>query len=281
MANTSIFKTVEGKRHVLGYYETLLTEWHQPSKQFYVKTTFGDTFIIESGNKKAPAIILLHGSGSNSAMWTADVHELSKSYHVFAFDIIGECGNSSESRPAFKNENYSNWVSEIVEKLALTKVSIIGCSLGGWIAMDYAIKHPNKVDKLILLATAGITQVKLKTVFWILFTSILGRWGFNKLNKIVYGNLSVDEQVLEFTSLIKKNYKPRTDVLPILTNEALQRIIPSTLFIGGAHDCFYDSRKTVMRLKENVINVQCIVQENLGHVLINQTDKILNFLNDK
>jgi len=276
---TSIYKTDEEKKQVISFYDNLLKEWHQPSKQFTIQTAFGDTFLIESGEGNAETVILLHGSGSNSGMWTADVKELSKNYHVYAIDIIGECGKSAENRPSFKSDSYSDWLSEIIEKLGLNKVLLIGCSFGGWIALDFAIKHPEKTIKLLLIATAGVVQVKAKTIFWIIITSFLGSWGFKKLNKLVYNNLKIEEKALEFASLIKKYYKPRTDVLPVLQDESLQKINVPTLFIGGENDCFYNSQKTASRLKNNLENVHCFVLENTGHVLINQTDKILQFLN--
>jgi len=279
MAKTMIYRSDEGKSIVQIFYETLLLQWHKPYKQITLKTTFGDTFIIESGLKESSAILFLHGSGSNSAMWLSDAMTLSETYHVFAIDIIGECGKSSENRPAFDNGNYSNWISEIIEKLALNSVSIIACSLGGWIATDFSIKHPEKIEKLVLLATAGITQVKLKTIFWIILTSIMGTWGFNKLNRMVYGSLDIDNKALEFASLVRKYYKPRTDVLPIFTNESLQKLKTSTLFIGGENDCFYNSQKTASRLKENMDNIKCLVLKDTGHVLTNQTNNILQFLN--
>lgn len=279
MAKTLIYKSDEGKKQVLSYYETLLEQWHQPFRQINLETKFGATFIIESGKKESPVIFFLHGSGSNSAMWLADAMILSETYHVFAIDIIGECGKSSENRPEFKNGNYSNWISEIIEKLASNRISIIACSLGGWIALDFSINHPERIEKLVLMATAGITQVKLKTIFWIIITSMMGTWGFNKLNRMVYGNLTIDNKALEFASLVKENYKPRTDVLPVFTNESLQQIKAPTLFIGGENDCFYDSRKTASRLKENMDNVKCLVLKDTGHVLTDQINNILQFLN--
>lgn len=279
MAKTKIYKTDNGKKEVIGFYENLLEQWHQPSKHHTLETTFGDTYVIESGVDKAPAILMLHGSGSNLGMWTADVKELSKNYHVFAIDIIGECGKSSENRPPFKDDNYSDWLSEIIEELGLNKVSFIACSLGGWIALNFTIRYPEKSEKLVLMATAGVVQVKPKTVFWIIITSFFGSWGFNKLNKIVYGNLDIDDKALEFASLIKRHYIPRTDVLPVLSDESLQKIIVPALFIGGENDCFYNSQNMASRLKRNLENIQCLVLKNTGHVLISQTNRILQFLN--
>ena len=276
----SIYKTAEGKNQILSFYKALLTKWTQPSKQYTIETAFGNTFIIECGSNDAPSIILLHGTGSNSAMWIADAKTLSLKYRVFAIDIVGECGKSSENRLHFRSNNYSEWVLEILDKLGLTRVSILGCSLGGWIAIDFTIKNPKKVDKLVLLATAGITQIKPKTIFWIIITSLLGNWGFNKINNMVYGNLKIDKQVLEFASLIKKYYIPRTDMMPVFINKALQQIVAPTLFIGGENDCFYNSQKAASRFSKNLNKAQCYVLENTGHVLINQTERIIQFLNE-
>lgn len=280
MAKTLIYRSGEAKKQVLDFYENILARWPKPSFQFTVETTFGETFIIESGKKDAPAILLLHGSGSNSAMWAADARVLSETLHVFAIDIIGECGKSAESRPPFKDGNYSDWISEIIAKLELNQASILACSLGGWIAIDFTIHHPEKADKLILLATAGITQVKLKTIFWIILTSMTGKRGFYTLNKMVYGNLEIDKSALEFASLVKKNYKSRTDVLPVFTNESLRHISVPVLFIGGENDCFYDSQKTAARLEENLDNIECCLLKDSGHVVTNQAKNILQFLND-
>ena len=82
MAKKSIYKTENGKQLIQNDYSQLLSNWVHPSKQQFIKTQLGDTFVIESGKVDAPAVILLHGSGSNSAMWMADAKELSGHFHV-------------------------------------------------------------------------------------------------------------------------------------------------------------------------------------------------------
>ncbi|MBN1924697.1 MAG: alpha/beta hydrolase [Prolixibacteraceae bacterium] len=280
MAKKSIYKSEEGKKAILTFYEKLLTEWCRPSKQYTFNTSYGNTFIIESGDRNAPAVFLLHGSVSNSAMWISDAKTLSEKYRVFAIDIIGECGKSAQTRPEFKDGNYANWLLEIVESLGLNRVSIIACSLGGWVALDFATKHPNRVDHLVLMATAGITPIKPKAVLLIIFTSLAGKWGMQKLDKLVYGALEIDERALEFAALIKEHYNPRTEVFPVFSDEQLKQIEAPVLFIGGEHDCFYNSQKTAERIENNLGNVRCVVLENTGHVLINQTERFLQFLKE-
>lgn len=276
-----LYTSEAGKRQVINLYESVLMQWHQPCKQVSIPTSYGETFVIESGERDAPAVILLHGSGSNSAMWLADAVLLSKTHHVVAVDIIGECGKSAENRPAFVAGTYSAWLLEVIDNLGLQHVSIIGCSLGGWIALDFSLHHPERMAKLILVATAGVTQVKLSTVFWIIITSMMGRWGFVRLNKLVYGNLAIDDNALAFASLVKQHYRPRTDVLPLFSDESLNKIEVPTLFIGGERDCFYDSWKTASKLHENLKNCTYFVLENTGHVVVNQTHILVKFLTDQ
>jgi pimeloyl-ACP methyl ester carboxylesterase len=278
MAKKSTYKTEKGKQLIQNNYSQILSNWVQPCKQQFISTQLGDTFVIESGKTDAPAIVLLHGTGSNSAMWMADAKILSEHYHVFAIDIVGECGKSAETRLPFKNNHYSDWLLEIINQLNISTTAIISNSLGGWIAIDFAIKYPDRINKLILIATAGITNIRLKTVFWIMLTSLYGQKGFDKLNRMVYGNLKIDEESLKFANLVRLHYVPRTDVLPIFPDKQLQQIKCPVLFIGGENDCFYVSDKTAQRIQKNIENGQSIVLEKSGHVIINQTNKIIPFL---
>jgi pimeloyl-ACP methyl ester carboxylesterase len=274
----TIYKSESGRSEILSYYETLLEKWPKPYQKYCIPTRYGETFVLENGEKTAPSVVLLHGSSSNSAMWAMDVEVLSKKYRVLTIDIIGECGKSSEQRPSFEGDSYSDWIYEVYEGLGIKKGSLVGCSLGGWIATDFTIKHSEKVENLVLLATAGISPVRISTLFLIISMSLFGSWGFTRLNRLVYGNLEIDKNALEFAELIRKYFKPRTDQLPIFTNEQLKGIEAPVLFIGGENDCFYHSSKTAMRLAHLVKNFRADVLENTGHVLLNQANKISSFI---
>lgn len=278
MTKSTIYKSEFGRLEILNFYENLLNDWTKPYQEHFIQTKFGETFVIECGKNEDSVIVLLHGSSSNSSMWKADVEEYSKNHRVIVIDIIGECGKSSENRPPFKNNNYAEWLNDIFVKLNVNSAIIVACSLGGWIAINFTLEYPEKTSKLVLLASAGITQVKVSTIIWIIITSMFGKWGFEKLNKMVYNKIIIDKKVLDFSVLIKNYFKPRTDVLPIFSNEQLKSIQSETFFIGGESDCFYNSSKTAARLKENIKLVRCEVLTDTGHVLINQTEKIIDFI---
>lgn len=275
----SIYRSAEGKARIQEFYSQLLNDWQCTFMERNLPTSYGNTFVIESGTPSNSDVVLLHGSGSNSAMWKGDVAELSKHFHVFAVDIIGECCKSAETRPAFDDYHYDEWLNEVFNLLNIKKATLIGCSLGGWIALNFAVHRSKKVEKLVLIATAGITPVKIKSVLWIMITSMFGKWGFNQLNKMVYGDLKIDTTTLEFASLIKEQYIPRTDILPLFSDDELRSIKQPLLFIGGDNDCFYNTKKTDFRISELMENGTSKILQNTGHVVVNQSSEIIVFIN--
>lgn len=90
MTNTFAFKTIEGRNAVYKVYDTFLDSMRIPYEQVNVDTRFGKAFVIATGKKDAPILILLHGSGINSVMWLEDMEKYSKYYRVYAVDLQGE-----------------------------------------------------------------------------------------------------------------------------------------------------------------------------------------------
>lgn len=72
-----IYRNEAGKQAVLGEYRKILAAWPVSNKQYQIPTSYGETFVIVSGNPKNPALVLLHGSLSNSFTWFGDVPLLS------------------------------------------------------------------------------------------------------------------------------------------------------------------------------------------------------------
>lgn len=74
---TVAFKSEQGKKEVLKYYDMLLTKGSLPHEEIIINTSYGETFVIAKGKKELPPLVLLHGSGMNSAMWIREMDELS------------------------------------------------------------------------------------------------------------------------------------------------------------------------------------------------------------
>jgi pimeloyl-ACP methyl ester carboxylesterase len=157
---TAVFKSQEGRREILACYDRFLAQVDFAYLERTVEILFGSTYMLESGEKNLPPIFLFHGSTSNSSAWFADIKELSKQFHVFAVDLIGDAGHSAETRLNMKSDEYAIWIKELLEKTGVEKALFMGNSLGAWMCLKFASVFPEKVDKLVLITAADIAPIR-------------------------------------------------------------------------------------------------------------------------
>lgn len=275
---TVAFKSAKGKEEVLKYYDMLLTKGSLPHEKISVNTSYGKTFIIAMGEKELPPLILLHGSGMNSAMWIKEMDEYSQTHRVYAVDMPGEPGRSDERQLPFKGDDFSNWLNDVFNALSINKASIVGISLGAWLGTKFAIKYSDKVDKLVLLCPAGIGPQRKSFAFKALFYSILGDKGIDKLYCKVNGDKPMPEIMLNYQKLIGRHFNFRKELIPLFTDsELLKLTMPVTLFVGGKDIMFY-SEKTANRLKLLLNHAKINLIQDEGHSLVNQGNEIREFL---
>lgn len=93
-------------------------------------------------------IVLIHSGGVDSREWTFLVSLLSKNYKVITFDGRG----AGKSPSPIKHANYVEDLLALMDYLELNQATIIGHSMGGQIATDFALNYPERVSKLVLIA---------------------------------------------------------------------------------------------------------------------------------
>src|SRR5215468_2323955 len=111
---------------------------------------------LEAGSASAPTVVLLHGLGGDATNWTATIPALSGKYHVYVLDQVG-FGKSDKPITNYRVAMLVEFLDVFCKKLGVQKASLVGNSLGGWTAAAFAITHPDKVDKLVLVDAAGYT----------------------------------------------------------------------------------------------------------------------------
>jgi len=126
-----IYRSAAGAHAVKQRYRQLLDQWPIPSEFVRVPTREGETFVVACGPKDAPPVLALQGSGGNAAMWLPEIAELAQHLRVYAVDVIGEPGLSAPSRPSFASEAYALWLDDVLRGLALTRLALLGVSMGG------------------------------------------------------------------------------------------------------------------------------------------------------
>jgi pimeloyl-ACP methyl ester carboxylesterase len=279
----AIYKSEAGQRLVESRYRDLLARWPVPSQQHSISTSFGDTFVVASGMPSMPPLVLLQGSGANAAMWLRDVATLSALHRVYCVDVIGEPGLSAPSRPRLDATTYAGWLREVLDGLGLAHASMIGVSLGGWLALAFATTEPERVDRLVLVSSSGIGGAKVSFVVKTLVLMSMGRWGRRKAVMLAVGPMrgKPDTMALEiggFAALIAAHFKYRRERVPIFTDEALRRLTMPILAIVGAQDALLDSRGTRRRLQAQAAQATVRMLPGAGHVILGETEAIEAFL---
>ncbi len=103
-------------------------------------------YYTEAGSA-GPTVILLHGLGGDATNWAFTIPALAKNYRVLAPDQIG-FGQSDKPMLNYRVGTYVEFLERFYQKLGITKATLVGNSLGGWISMAFTLAHPDKVEKL-------------------------------------------------------------------------------------------------------------------------------------
>ncbi len=279
---TSLYKTPAGEKAVQECYLELLERWPVPNRRHRIPTREGETYVVESGPEEAPVVLLLHGTASNSAMWLGDVPAWSRRLRVFAVDIIGDAGFSASSRPPLDTDAHARWLDDVLAALSLDGVSLVGISLGGWLALDYATRRPERVEKLVLINPGGVGRPK-NVLLWALPLLMLGGWGRRKMIERIAGRPGADPSpehaaAAGFAELIFKHFRPRTASLPQFSDEALKRLAMPVMAILGGKDAFIDASGARRRLEAHVGDLKMSFLSDAQHFIPGQGPQIEEFL---
>lgn len=115
-------------------------------------TAYGiDTFFLEAG--EGPPVVLLHGLGATNASMLPTMHDLAADHRVIAPDLPG-FGDSAKPVRAYHARFFSRWLVSLLDELGIERAHLVGNSMGGRIAIEVGLSHPDRVERLALFAPA-------------------------------------------------------------------------------------------------------------------------------
>jgi pimeloyl-ACP methyl ester carboxylesterase len=111
---------------------------------------------LEAGPAAAPAVILLHGLASDADTWDKAVGPLAeRGLHVYALDLLGH-GSSDKPAGSYLLSDFAESLETFMEAIALPAATLCGHSFGGAIAMYFGSRHPDRVDRVVLVSAGGL-----------------------------------------------------------------------------------------------------------------------------
>ncbi|MFA5404131.1 MAG: alpha/beta hydrolase [Ignavibacteria bacterium] len=294
MSDFHPFKSEEAKSRYLAFEDNMKKKWTVISEEKIVETSFGKTFMRISGPADAPPLVLLPGGGCNSLIWNANIKALSEEYRTYALDNIYDFGRSVYTRKIENGNDFSEWLNELFDTLRLgNEIRIIGYSYGGWVTSQYALYHPERLTRVVLIAPA-FTVLDISNEFiWNMIGTLLPVRYFKQkvmysvwkdlLNMGEYGKEIVEERI-NYIEIAYSSFKFKSPPNPtVLTDFELKNIQVPLLFLVGENETVYNADSAINRLNKLAPGIETELISGTGHdLMFTHTDlvngKILKFL---
>ncbi len=221
-------------------------------------------FFIEKG--QGEPLLLLHGNGDNCGYFKGQIDEFAKYYHVFAIDTRGH-GQTPRGNMPFTISQFADDLSLFMESISIQKAHILGFSDGGNIALDFVLKYPEKVDRLILNG-ANINPGGVK--------------------RSVQIPIEIGYRIAKKSSAKSEKAKRNAEMLGLMVNEPnirpeeLSAITAKTLVIAGTNDMIKTSHTRL--IAENIPKSSLVFIKGDHFIAAKRPEEfnraVLDFLNE-
>jgi len=242
----------------------------QTSKEVLV---FGQKIhYLEAG--MGPTVILLHGLGGSSVAWSFNIGPLAEKFHVVVPDQIG-FGKSDKPLVNYRIRTYVDFLDQFCKQLKIERATLVGNSMGGWIAAMFTASFPDRVDKLVLVDAAGYTPPKdfdMRTLFGLNPTT---REGMKVLvSKVFYNKAFQSDAAIDQAITVRlaagDGYTIKTITESIIRGEdflddVVKTIKRPTLIVWGRQDGLV-ALADGERFNKDIAGSKMVVIEQCGHV---------------
>lgn len=113
---------------------------------------------------KGRPVVLLHGLGGNCYEWEAQTEALSKQFRVIVPDLRGHGRTDFATTPSYTPFDHAKDIVALLDHLQVQKAWAVGLSMGGFVTLSLALRHPEKLDGIILAATAPMVDADTKAL---------------------------------------------------------------------------------------------------------------------
>lgn len=219
---------------------------------------------------KGEPLVVIHGGGGDARTWQKNIVELSEKYTVYAPDLPGY-GGSQPLDGNYYIPELSKFLGSFASNLGLEKFYLVGHSMGGGVALDYALKSPQKIKKLVLVSSLCLGR---EIAFWVRLLSI--RALLRSLGALTIA-------VLKSIKWLAEHLNPAEFIMPlspasmtvggnittlrqqsVVLEDRLAEVAVPTLLVWGAKDPIVPVRHAYQAAKV-IPDCRVKVFENCGH----------------
>lgn len=250
-------------------------------EQGYIEAAGVRTRYLHAGRKGAPALIFIHGTGGHAEAYVRNLAAHGEHFDTYAIDLLGH-GFSDKPDYDYTIPAYVEQVIGFMDALGIDRASISGESLGGWVTSHLAVRHPERVNKLVL-NTAGGERLDAETLARIcqMTTAAVEDPSWDRVKarlqwlmyipEKVHDDLVATRQAIYAQPAMKRSiqhvlsmHTPQARAKYALAPEQWQGIQAPTLVLWTDHDPTASIEKG-RELAESIPGSQFVVMKDCGH----------------
>jgi pimeloyl-ACP methyl ester carboxylesterase len=257
------------------WYDRELRKYPVPYQARMVETELGPTHVLISGDPAAEPVVLLHGRGDTALLWMKFIAQFSAHFRTYAIDLPGYPGKSVGRRLASIGSGTADWLAQALNGLGVGAAHVVGASLGGWVALKFAVTYPRRVSRLALLVPMGIVRAQFRNfVPHVLPLLLQGRRGQDRLKQAMAVK-PMDQAVLDFAAETARHQKWLTVIYPfVIPEHALRRLTMPVLVVVGATDFWCDPTAVIARVRRTMPQARIEQLAECNHLVFNDQPKL-------
>ena len=158
MAGISAFRSDDVRAAYCQLYDAAVTASTMPVTESDIETSFGRTHVLSAGDPSKPPLVAMHGIQIASTSWLPLLPTLAAAHRVTMIDAIGQVSKSIATKPITGAADIVAWLDETLRALGIDRAAMVGLSMGSWMATQYALAFPDRVDRLALIGPVGLVS---------------------------------------------------------------------------------------------------------------------------
>lgn len=217
-----------------------------------VHTPYGTVRSYRFGNAPGPPLVLLHGRGGTAVSWRPNIEALAAHRTAHVLDMLGEPGASTQTEPIRNAADQAEWLAQALAGFSAGPVHLVGVSIGGWAAANFAVRKPGQVASISLLDPVNtFARIPLRAVLRTVPTMLPFTADKAMPRFLAWvdgrGSVPLDDPVGNVVAAALRHYRTALPMPSLLTDEQLRSIQAPTLAIIAGRSVMHDPQRALRR----------------------------------
>ena len=254
-------------------YDAAMQDLPTPTAVRDVRTDYGVVRVYQyaGANSGLHPLVLLPGTSSGTPVWADNLKSLLAITDVYAIDLLGEPGMSIQSKPITSDEDKAAWLDQTLAALPEQRFNLLGLSIGGWTAMNLAVRRPDRIATVTTLDAPFVYDgLPLKTVIRSIPATVkwLPRSWRDSFNSYTAGGAPVEHvPVADMIEAGMKNYTMKLPQPQRITESQLAALPMPVLAIIAGRSVMHDPPKARSTAERALRTKSVVVYPDASHAV--------------